>query len=70
MAGYLQRNQTVHRLEPAQVEVAIPTHFAVIPVYDENEHIANTLASIKRALQYAPEPVKTVLVINHPLNAP
>ena len=42
----------------------------VIPVYDENDSIYQTLASVKAALQRSPEPVKVLLVINEPANAP
>ena len=67
-AKYLKRSD-IYPIEPAGALHWENTHAVVIPVYDENDHIAATLASIKAALQRSPEPVKTVLVINEPINA-
>lgn len=56
--------------EGGNIDISGPVHFAVIPVYDENDRIASTLCSIKAALKKSPEPVKVVLVINEPPEAP
>lgn len=56
-------------LEPAMPGNVLIRHAAVIPVFDENEHIAAALSSIKQALQYSPEPVAVLLVINEPAHA-
>lgn len=45
-------------------------HTVVIPVYDENICIADTLKALKTAVQRSPEPVKVLLVINEPADAP
>lgn len=55
-------------MEPAAH--TLPRHAAVIPVYDENDSIAEVLSTLKTALQHSPEPVSVILVINEPLNAP
>ena len=67
MKNYLKRCCERCNIEPAAFA---GSHTVVIPVYDENEHIALTLASVKTALKKSPEPVKVLLVINEPLNAP
>ena len=67
-AKYFQRSD-IHPVEPA-VSLTGNEHIAVIPVYDENDSIAATLLSIKKALRRSPEPVITVLVINEPVDAP
>lgn len=68
IAKYLKRSD-IYPIEPAGRFRLENTHAVVIPVYDENDHIAAALASIKTALQRSPEPVKTVLVINEPVSA-
>ena len=68
MASYLQRCGAVWQIEP--VTEVLPTHAAVIPLYDENDSIYEVLRSIKTALERSPEPVAVVLVVNEPLNAP
>lgn len=68
IAKYLKRSD-IYPMEPAGTVLPANTHAVVIPVYDENDHIAATLASVKAALQYTPEPVKILLVINEPVNA-
>ncbi len=67
MATYLERNPQSGIIEPCAP--AAP-HAAVIPVYDENDHLPEALASIKNALQHAQEPVAIVLVLNEPGDAP
>ena len=42
---------------------------AVIPAYDENEHIHTTLSSIRESVAFAGIPVITIVVINYPSGA-
>lgn len=55
-----------YAIEPCAPAAA---NFAVIPVFDENLQIYDTLASIKRALQYSPQSVSVILVLNEPPSA-
>lgn len=66
---YLKRT-VIYPIEPGNTPFPRKAHTVVIPVYDENDHIALTLSSIKAALPGAPEPVKVILVINEPADAP
>ncbi len=68
-AKYLKRS-TLYPLEPAGAAGGAAAGWVIIPVYNENDHIALTLSSIKRAMKRSLEPVKTVLVINEPPTAP
>ncbi len=68
-AKYLQRS-TLYPIEPVSAALREKSHFAVIPVYDELDHIALTLKSVKAAMKLSPEPVKVILVINEPFDAP
>ena len=68
-AKYLKRS-TLYPLEPAGAAGGAAAGWVIIPVYNENDHIALTLSSIKKAMKRSPGPVKTVLVINEPLAAP
>lgn len=70
MNKYLERAAAVYPCEPCCMQISGNTHFAVIPIYDENENIFHTLASIKNALQHSPELVKIILVVNEPPTAP
>jgi len=68
LKSYLERSGTVYTPEGSGTLAG--AHCMVIPVYDENDSIYQTLASVKAALQRSPEPVKVLLVINEPANAP
>jgi len=69
LKSYLERNPLLYPPEPSG-DAGKAGHFAIIPVYDENAHIYSTLASVKTALIRSPEPVKVILVLNEPANAP
>ena len=68
MKDYLTRSGTIQPLSCPPGKAA--AHYMVIPVYDENTYLAQTLRSVKAALRHSPQPVKVLLVINEPLDAP
>lgn len=68
MADYLTRNPLIYPVEPA-LPPGTAGNFMVIPVYDENDHIYETLRSVKQALERSPEAVKIILVLNEPPHA-
>ncbi len=70
MSSYAARNPMRFPIEPSSPAADGCRHFAVIPVYDENDALPTTLGSLHRALKHSPEPVKVVLVFNTPPAAP
>ena len=65
--SYLERSKNIFEPEPSPLPAA---HWAVIPVYDENDSLPETLKSLACALKNSPEKVCIMLVVNEPLNAP
>ena len=66
---YIKRNPVSWPIEPDGIAASNARHFAVIPVFDENENIAASLASVKQSLQNSPEPIAVLLVVNEPPSA-
>ena len=65
MSSYLERNPTPYQLEPVCPEAV---HYVLIPVFDENDFLPQTLSSLQSALRRSPEPAAVVLILNEPRN--
>lgn len=70
MSSYREKNPPRCPVEPAAGWRPGFAGVAVMPVYDENELLPETLDSLHRALNDIAEPVAVLLAVNQPWNAP